>query len=148
VDIACWPFSDLAFVLRASGPNALGAHIGYLPQDAELFEGSIAENISRVPHAPDASVIAAAKAAGVHDLIVNLPSGYNTPISEQGAMLSAGWQLFGTWAPSDLSPQIADKLALSGLADRFRPYQRASFLAYEIPCYSTEVPCSLKYFPC
>jgi ATP-binding cassette subfamily C protein len=72
-------------------PSALGAHIGYLPQDVELIEGSIAENISRfVPNPPPESVISAAKAAGVHDLIVNLPSGYNTLIGEQGALLSAG----------------------------------------------------------
>jgi PrtD family type I secretion system ABC transporter len=72
-------------------PSALGAHIGYLPQDVELIEGSIAENIARfLPNPPAESVISAAKAAGVHDLIVNLPSGYNSLIGEQGALLSAG----------------------------------------------------------
>ena len=70
---------------------ALGPHIGYLPQDVELIEGTIAENIARFQPGPSAElVIAAAKAAGVHDLIVNLPAGYETPIGEQGTSLSAG----------------------------------------------------------
>jgi PrtD family type I secretion system ABC transporter len=71
--------------------DALGGHIGYLPQDVELFEGSIAENIARfAPHPPMESVLAAANAAGVHQLIVSLPDGYNTQIGEQGMLLSAG----------------------------------------------------------
>jgi ATP-binding cassette subfamily C protein len=71
--------------------EALGNHIGYLPQDVELFEGSIAENIARFgPDAPMDSVIAAAEAAGIHQLIVGLPDGYNTQIGEQGILLSAG----------------------------------------------------------
>jgi ATP-binding cassette subfamily C protein len=71
--------------------DCLGRHIGYLPQDVELFEGSIAENISRfVPNAPMTAIMAAANAAGIHSLIVDLPEGYNTQIGEQGALLSAG----------------------------------------------------------
>ena len=71
--------------------EALGQHIGYLPQDVELFEGSIADNIARfAPNPPMEAVLAAADAAGIHQLIVNLPEGYNTQIGEQGALLSAG----------------------------------------------------------
>ncbi|AMN39762.1 type I secretion system ABC transporter, PrtD family [Rhodoplanes sp. Z2-YC6860] len=73
--------------------GALGQHIGYLPQGVELIEGSIAENIARFdPDASPEAIVAAAKAAGVHDMIVGLPSGYETPIGEQGTNLSAGQQ--------------------------------------------------------
>ena len=72
-------------------PEALGGHVGYLPQDVELLTGTIAENIARfAPHASSEAVIAAAKAAGVHELIVGMPEGYGTSIGEQGASLSAG----------------------------------------------------------
>lgn len=72
-------------------PAALGRHIGYLPQDVELVEGTVAENIARFdPDATDEAIIAAARAARVHDLVTGLPQGYATPIGEQGARLSAG----------------------------------------------------------
>jgi ATP-binding cassette, subfamily C, type I secretion system permease/ATPase len=72
-------------------PDELGNHIGYLPQDVELFEGSIAENIARfAPEISMEKVLAAANAAGIHQLIVRLPDGYNTEIGEHGALLSAG----------------------------------------------------------
>jgi ATP-binding cassette, subfamily C, type I secretion system permease/ATPase len=72
-------------------PEALGEHIGYLPQDVELFAGSVAQNISRFdPDADPAAIIAAAKAADVHELIVNLRGGYDAQVGEQGAVLSAG----------------------------------------------------------
>jgi ATP-binding cassette subfamily C protein len=71
--------------------EALGPHIGYLPQDMKLFAGTVAQNISRFERQPSAeAVIAAATAAGVHELILGLPNGYETEIGEAGAALSAG----------------------------------------------------------
>jgi ATP-binding cassette subfamily C protein len=72
-------------------PEALGRHVGYLPQNVELFDGTIADNISRFEPEPDSgAIIAAAKAAGVHELIARLPEGYETQIGDAGANLSAG----------------------------------------------------------
>ncbi len=71
-------------------PNELGKHIGYLPQDVELFAGTVAENIARLGKVDDAAVIAAAKAAGAHESILRLPNGYDTPIGEGGVALSGG----------------------------------------------------------
>jgi len=69
----------------------LGKHIGYLPQDVELLAGSVAQNIEGFAETLDAkAVIAAATAAGVHDLIVGLPEGYETQVGEGGTSLSAG----------------------------------------------------------
>jgi ATP-binding cassette subfamily C protein len=72
-------------------PDERGRHIGYLPQDVELFAGSIAENIARFEYEVDpVLVIAAAKAAGAHDLIVSFRDGYETQIGELGEAVSAG----------------------------------------------------------
>lgn len=72
-------------------PDTLGEFLGYLPQTVELLEGTVAENIGRFDPMPDsAAVIAAAEVAGVHDMIVGLPQGYDTPVGADGSQLSAG----------------------------------------------------------
>ena len=72
-------------------PESIGRHIGYLPQDVELFAGSVAQNIARFEATADpGAVIKAAQAADVHGLIVDLPQGYDTDIGPGGTALSAG----------------------------------------------------------
>src|SRR3954447_21637529 len=71
--------------------DVLGRYVGYLPQDVELFGGSVAQNISRFdPEAKSDAIIAAAKEAGVHEMIIKMRDGYDTQIGEQGTSLSAG----------------------------------------------------------
>lgn len=68
----------------------LGPHVGYLPQDIELFEGSISENIARFGEVDSNQVVKAAKMAGVHEMILSLPEGYDTVIGATGGGLSGG----------------------------------------------------------
>lgn len=71
-------------------PEQLGQYLGYLPQDVELFSGTIAENICRFGEVDDEKIVRAAQMADVHDMIQRLPDGYNTQIGDAGAALSGG----------------------------------------------------------
>jgi len=77
-DVANWP------------RRRLGPRIGYLPQDVELFGGTVAENIARLEEVDSAAVIRAAQRAGVHELILRLPNGYDSDVGESGSALSPG----------------------------------------------------------
>ena len=77
-DLETWP------------PESLGQHIGYLPQDIELFAGSIADNIARLGEPDSEMVIEAARIAGLHEMILQMPNGYNTQIGDGGTVLSGG----------------------------------------------------------
>ena len=77
-ELDSWPGEDL------------GRYVGYLPQDVELFAGSIADNIARLSEVETDKVIVAAKLAGIHDMILRMPNGYDTQIGEGGAVLSGG----------------------------------------------------------
>lgn len=70
--------------------NELGPHLGYLPQDVELFEGTAAQNIARFGEIDGEKVVAAARRAGVHDMILRLSNGYETPLGPGASSLSAG----------------------------------------------------------
>jgi ATP-binding cassette subfamily C protein len=72
-------------------PDALGSYIGYLPQRVTLFDGTVAENIARLQgQADSAAVVQAARRAAAHEMIVKLPKGYDTPVSQAGAQFSGG----------------------------------------------------------
>ena len=70
--------------------SELGPYLGYLPQDIELFDGSIAENIARFGEVDSEKVVEAAQMAGVHEMVLRFPSGYDTPIGASGGVLSGG----------------------------------------------------------
>jgi PrtD family type I secretion system ABC transporter len=94
--VGVWPAAT--GVVRLDGaamdrwhPDALGRHIGYLPQDVALFDGSVAMNIARFDEtASSQAILEAARVAGAHEMILRLPNGYETRIGERGASLSAG----------------------------------------------------------
>jgi PrtD family type I secretion system ABC transporter len=90
-----WPVASGSVRLDGSDlghwdPEDLGVHLGYLPQDVELFSGTIAENIARFTEARDEEIIEAAMLAGVHEMIQKMPEGYNSQIGDGGQVLSGG----------------------------------------------------------
>lgn len=93
--VGVWPAMSGAVRLDGAdiyqwNKDELGPHLGYLPQDIELFQGTVAENIARFGDIDSEKVIDAATKAGVHELILRLPQGYDTPLADAGASLSGG----------------------------------------------------------
>jgi ABC-type protease/lipase transport system fused ATPase/permease subunit len=78
VEVSTWPRDEL------------GPHIGYVPQDVELFDGTVAENIARLGDVDGEAVVAAARAAGIHEMVLALPQGYDTRVERGSALLSPG----------------------------------------------------------
>jgi ATP-binding cassette subfamily C exporter for protease/lipase len=70
--------------------SELGPCVGYLPQDVQLFDGTVAENIARFSAVESPKVIRAAQLAGVHEMVLRFPRGYNTPVGQAGSYLSGG----------------------------------------------------------
>ena len=93
--IGIWPTA--AGAVRIDGAESasydreqLGPHIGYLPQDIELFDGTVGENIARFGELDAERIVQAARDAGVHEMILQLPNGYDTVIGQSGGVLSGG----------------------------------------------------------
>lgn len=93
--VGVWPATNGKVRLDGSDvftwdKSELGPHIGYLPQGVELFDGTLADNIARFGDVDMSKVKAAAAAVGLHDWIMNLPMGYDSPVGAEGAILSGG----------------------------------------------------------
>ena len=93
--IGIWPYTEGELLLdgqamREWDRDALGPQLGYLPQDIELFDGTIAQNIARFSQVPSDQIIAAAQQTGIHDMVLRMPKGYDTPMGEAGGLLSGG----------------------------------------------------------
>jgi ATP-binding cassette subfamily C exporter for protease/lipase len=93
--IGIWPQTEGQVLLDGHpvqewSREELGMHIGYLPQDIELFDGTLAENIGRFGEVDPEKVIVATKCTGIHEMILRLPKGYDTPVGQVGGLLSGG----------------------------------------------------------
>jgi ATP-binding cassette subfamily C exporter for protease/lipase len=93
--LGIWPYKEGSVLLDKTPIESwnrvkLGAHIGYLPQDIELLNGTLAENIGRYNELDSVKIIDAAKRAGIHEMILRFPMGYDTQAGEAGDMLSGG----------------------------------------------------------
>ena len=94
--VGAWPATGGTIRLDGAaldqyGPEALGRHVGYLPQEVRLFDGTLAQNIARLAETPEeALLISAARQAGAHEMILSLPQGYDTPVLSDSPRLSGG----------------------------------------------------------
>ena len=93
--LGIWPETEGQVLLDGTpigewSREAIGPYLGYLPQDIELFDGTIADNIGRFEDDNETEVIEAAKRTGIHDMVLRMPRGYDTPMGEAGSVMSGG----------------------------------------------------------